>query len=530
MRTQTNTRSIKRATLPCLAALLLLAIAPWSRGAVIQSDLSSIRGDQSRLLFGEGAGVIVGILDGGVDANHPALVGSMIAAKDFSRSGTTNDDTTSTGHGTGIMSIILGHDTANGFLGLAPAARFVNARVVNNADKTTDATIGNGMLWAVNKGAKIINISLGQADANPNQNKLNLMLDYASEKYKTIFVVAAGNENASAVQGAPSGQFNGFTVGATFGANFDKVTVFSNYSTDADRRSKPDVVAPGQGVTLALANYASTGVAYNSQGEGTSFAAPMVGGLLAQMVGYGKANHLSVDPLVLKAVLMTSSTHVYEYEGGTWAARHQLATASGTTIDQSLDAEQGAGRIDGVAAYDIYARKTDTSTIFDNWSLSSLRANGSHAMKLGNLKAGQHIDSTLTWLRHVSRSSNKYFQSATLADFSLTLLLNDKKIETVNSNWDNLDYLSLDIPQNGNYSLLIYRAPGSGLSVEDFGLATRVLANANLSTVQASVARAHTSFASTGARRSFEPAVNTPEPTGMLVLVLMAGVALRRKR
>lgn len=520
----------------CWGLLLALGAGTSCPAAVLQPDIASIRGDQSRLLFGEGAGVVVGIVDGGVNAAHPALAGSMIAAKDFSHSGTTNDDPTGDGHGTGIMSLLIGHDNANGFLGLAPAAKFVNARVVNAANNTTDPTIANGVFWAAGKGAKVINISLGEADANPNQNKLNLMLDYAAEKYKTVFVVAAGNENASAVGGAPSGQFNGFTVGATFGSSFDKVTEFSNYSLATDLRSKPDVVAPGQGVTLAVANYASDASPYTNIGEGTSFSAPMVGGLLAQMIGYGKAHHLSVDPLALKAVLMTSSTHIYEFEGGTWTARHQLATASGVTVDQSLDAEQGAGRIDGVEAYDIYARKTDVSTLVANWAISSMKANGSFSMKLGNLKAGQHVDSTLTWLRHVGRSgsgslsaSNKFFQSATLADFSLTLLLNGKKIETIDSNWDNLDYLSLDIPQNGNYSLLVSRSAGSGLSVEEFGLAARVLANANLSQAQANVARAQTAFASTGAQRSFDPVVNTPEPSGVAVFAL-ALVLIGRRR
>ena len=63
------------------------------------------------------------------------------------------------------------------------------------------------------------------------------------QKYGTLFVVAAGNENASAVQGGPGGQYNSFTVGATYGANYDKVTVFSNYSLAGDLRTKPGAIA-----------------------------------------------------------------------------------------------------------------------------------------------------------------------------------------------------------------------------------------------------------------------------------------------
>ena len=525
-----------------LSVLLTIGIAlfaPVSHGGVAQPDIAAIRGDQSRALFGDGSGVIVGILDGGVDATHPALQGSMLSARDFSRAGTTDDDRTDVGHGTGIMGIFLGHDSVNGFTGLAPGAKFVNARVVNKVDYTNDTLIGNGIGWVVNRGAKVMNLSLGEPDAKPDLNKLNLMLDYVAEKYGTVAVVAAGNENASAVQGAPNGQYNGFTVGATKGTNYDRVTDFSNYSTATDLRTKPDLVAPGQGVTLATANW-EAGSLYTDQGSGTSFAAPMVGGIVAQMMGYGKAHHLSVSPLTIKAVLMAGSTHVFKNAGGTWVDRHETTTANGVVIDQALDEEQGAGRVDGVGAYNIYARKTDKTTLVSNWSLSGLRESGSFSMKLGNLKAGQHVDGALTWFRHVTRKdggasgldgSDRFTQSASLANFSLTLLLNGKKIVTSDSSWDNLDYLSLDIPRNGSYSLLVNRLAGSGLTMESFGLAARVSANGTAgSSAQSSLARAHSAaFTSRGAQRSFDPNTGVPEPTGILVGILMTIVAMRRR-
>lgn len=533
-------RKINRTIGVCLWAIGFTLLAPISRAGVAQPDIASISGDQSRVLFGSGTGIIVGILDGGVDATHPALKGSMLSAKDFSRAGTTDDDRTDVGHGTGIMGIFLGHDYVNGFVGLAPAAKFVNARVVNKVDYTNDTLIGNGIGWAVGKGAKVLNLSLGETDANPDLNKLNLMLDYVAEKYGAVAVVAAGNENASAVQGAPNGQYNGFTVGATFGTNYDHVTSFSNYAVATDLRTKPDLVAPGQGVTLATANW-EAGTAYTDQGAGTSFAAPMVGGIVTQMMGYGKAHHLSVSPLAIKAILLAGSTHVYKNEGGTWVVRHQSVTASGVIIDQPLDEEQGAGRVDGVGAYNIYAHHTDQSTLMTNWTLSGLRESGSFTMKLGNLKAGQHVDGALTWFRHVSRKeggpsgldgSDRFSPAASLANFSLTLLLNGRKIETSDSSWDNLDYLSLDVPQNGSYTLLVNRLAGSGLPTESFGLAARVLADANLgSAVQSAAMRAQLgTLTSTGASRSFNPPVSTPEPAGMIVLMFFGMLAARRRK
>src|SRR5438270_812407 len=151
-----------------------IAAAAVASGAVIQKDIAAIRGDQSRALMGDGRGVIVGIVDGGIDVTHPSIRGSLIAAKDFSASGTTDDDRTDLGHATGIAGIFLGHDGPGGYTGLAPRARLVNARVVASNDYTTDAMIGTGIFWSISKGAKIINLSLGHADANPDTSKLNL--------------------------------------------------------------------------------------------------------------------------------------------------------------------------------------------------------------------------------------------------------------------------------------------------------------------------------------------------------------------
>src|SRR5207244_1670156 len=159
------------------------------------------------------------------------------------------------------------------------------------------------------KGAKIINLSLGHADSNPDTNKLNLMVDYATERFGAMIVAAAGNENSSAVTGTPNGQYNSFTVGATYGRHFERVTGFSNYSLGTDKRTKPDLVAPGQGVTIAAANWEKSDD-YVSGVWGTSFSAPMVGGILAQMMSYGHSHDLSTDPLVLKAVMLTGTTKV----------------------------------------------------------------------------------------------------------------------------------------------------------------------------------------------------------------------------
>jgi hypothetical protein len=525
-----------------------LCASPAARAGVAQPDIAAIRGDQSRSLLGDGKGVIIAVVDGGVDVGHPAIAGSVIAAKDFSKSGTTDDDRTDVGHGTGIAGIYLGHDTINGYLGLAPAAQLVNARVVQADGTQTDKWIGNGIGYAVGKGAKIINLSLGETDPNPNTNNLNLMVDYIAERYGVLCFVAAGNENASASGGAPNANYNAMTVGATGGAsgNFDQVTGFSNYALDTDARSKPDIVAPGENVTLAAANW-ETADTYRSDGTGTSFAAPMAGGVAAQLMGYGKAHHLSTDPLVIKAVMMAGATKVSHFDGGAWAPRDEFAQAVGTLIDQPLDAEEGAGRVDGVGAYDIYAKKADQETTLTNWKLGRLKQSASFTMKLGSLKAGAHVDAALTWYRHVSRDngggggldgSDKFTQAASLANFSLTLLRNGTKLVTSDSSFDNLEFLSIDIDQKGKYTLVAERLAGTGISEEPFGLAARVLASAaadTAATVQsAALLRVRDGTLATPhvGLESFNPSGVTqlPEPSGVTMTMGVVAVSMLRRR
>jgi hypothetical protein len=546
------TRTTPHPLLLCLAAVAVIVVAApvLSRAGVAQPDIAAIRGDQSRALLGDGKGVIIAVVDGGVDVGHPAIAGSLLAAKDFSKSGTTDDDRTDVGHGTGIAGIYVGHDTINGYLGLAPAAQLVNARVTQADGTQTDKWIGNGIGFAVGKGAKIINLSLGETDPNPNTNNLNLMVDYIAEHNGVLCFVAAGNENASASGGAPNANYNAMTVGATGGpsGNFDQVTGFSNYALDSDVRSKPDIVAPGENVTLAAANW-ETSDTYRTDGTGTSFAAPMAGGIAAQLMGYGKAHHLSTDPLVIKAVMMAGATKVSHFDGGAWAPRDEFAQAVGTLIDEPLDAEEGAGRVDGVGAYDIYARKTDQETTLANWKLGRLKQSASFTMKLGSLKAGAHVDAALTWYRHVSRAnaggggldgSDKFTQAASLANFSLTLVRNGTKLVTSDSSFDNLEFLSIDVDQKGKYTLVAERLAGTGISDEPFGLAARVLSSAAADTVagagqSAALLRVRDGTLATqhAGLESFNPSgvAQLPEPSGIaLAFGVAAGAMLKRRR
>lgn len=505
-------------------------------GAVPQTELTAVQGDTSRSYLGRGRHVLIGILDGGIDATHPVLSGSIVAAEDFSGAHTTDDDPRGPGHATGIAGLYAGH--ATDYTGLVPKAGIINARVITTRDSTSDLMAGNGLFYAANLGAKVINLSFGNdLGDGPLTDRFNLMTDYVSEQYGASIVSAAGNDAVSAVAQVPGGGYNVYSVGSVSPRKWNQVSSFSNFALSSDVRTKPELVAPGDSVELANANW-EKGTLY-SPGSGTSFSAPIAGGVLAQMVGYGQDFNLSTDPRLLRAIVMASADKVLDYDGSPWSPRDQTTTSKGRYFtDQPLDAEQGAGRIDAMAAYRIYSRTTDTNTKLTNWAFTSLKREESYTMNLGALSAGEHLDTTLTWDRHIGVTDNgngvvdaldKFYEAVPLADFVLELMRDGKIIAVSDSDVDNYENLSLNIASAGSYSLEVYRYDFGGNKNETFAMAARVLASDPLAALTALGPSAMLAGDSSGVMRSLSVA-QTPEPSAMLVAAMgMIGWGLVRR-
>jgi hypothetical protein len=501
-----------------------------------EAALRATNGLASQRYMGIGKGVIVSVLDSGVDVTHPALRNSVYAQKDFTGEKKLDDDKGDVGHGTGIAGIMLGNDPKV-YTGFAPGARLINARVDTSKDVTSDLWAGNGLIWSARSGAKVANISFGnKLGQGPLTDKINLISDYVAERYGVNVVVAGGNENDTAVQQAPGALFNGYTVGALGSASgYRRTTEFSNYSLDSDARTKPDLVAPGENVGIATADWEKNTNYFTE--TGTSFAAPMVGGVLAQMIGYGKAKGLATDPLLLKAILLTSATKAHDADGEAWSARSGGRDEDvGYLFTQPLDDEQGAGALDAVGAYRLYGKVKARSTPLSNWREGKLKANQTFDLKLGKLYEGQHLGATLTWYRHVAYKDKNgngpdgkdtFYQTASLADFTLTLLRDGVPIGGSDSSVDNLEHLSWTLEATANYTLRVYRFEGSGLASEPFALAAQVMKGASAAAVQREVlAGRGEAYAASGLSRGFE----APEPSGVLWVVLGMGMMGRRWR
>lgn len=291
--------------------------------ATLHESVPLIRADSLRALTGlAGEGIVVSIIDTGIDYRHPGLGGCfgpgcrVEAGYDI-----RNDDPDPMddhGHGTHVAGIVGG---AGEFTGVAPAVHF-------HAYKVFDA-LGSGLdsyvILAIDRSmdpdqnpltddaVDVINMSLGgPGDAD---DPLSQAVDEAVAA-GVVCVVAAGNGGGYMTIDSPGCARKAITVGAT--TKLDSIAGFSSRGAAApDFAIKPDVMAPGQDITSLW-----PGIGYQGA-SGTSMATPHVAGTVALM----RQLHPGWSPEIIKAALMNTAVPI---------AGDPLA--------------RGAGRIDALAA------------------------------------------------------------------------------------------------------------------------------------------------------------------------------------
>lgn len=237
-----------------------------------------------------GKGIKVAIVDTGVDEKHPDLAGQQIAEKNF----TTDPDTTdNVGHGTHVGSTVASHDSKYG--GVAPGAQLIDAKVCVEFG-CQESWILDGMRWAAEQGAQVINMSLGGGDT-PEVDPLEQAVNDLTAQYGTLFVIAAGNSGSPGSVGSPSTAEAALSVGAV--DRDDKLAPFSSKGPRVgDSGLKPEVTAPGVDIVAAKA-----GTADHVAFSGTSMATPHVAGAVALL----RQQHPEWTPAQLKSVLATTA-------------------------------------------------------------------------------------------------------------------------------------------------------------------------------------------------------------------------------
>ena len=210
----------------------------------------------------DGYGILVAVLDTGVDDSHPSLAGQTFGGYDIVNDMAFVSD--NNGHGTACASLIAGKGGEGGVLGAAPKAQILPVKVMDDAGKSDGFAIAKGIVYAVEKGAKIINLSLGTTSET---TLLDSAIEYALGK-GVLIVAASGNEGKEG-ENYPSTVDGVLCVGAVDGEKWK--AAFSNYGP------KVDLVAPG---VLVAAAAPGGGAVLMS---GTSSAAPLVSGAAANV-------------------------------------------------------------------------------------------------------------------------------------------------------------------------------------------------------------------------------------------------------
>ena len=296
------------------------------------------------------APVRVAVIDSGIDATHPEFAGKIAEAESFVGGSARVDQE---GHGTFVAGLIAaGVDNATGIAGMAPSAELLVAKVVNGDDLIDVEAEVKAIHWAVDHGARVINMSLGgfRDPRDPDRDAFSQLeaaaIGWAHGK-GVVIVAAVGNSDDVPPTPWPFASYPAalpHVLGVSALARDGSVPAFSNRD-----KIYNDITAPGQGIISTFPLDLTTGAkecvdqGYSTcagedfadfrKGEGTSFAAPQVSAAAAVLL----AVRPSLRPEQVTALL-------------TRTARDVSAATGCRVCPLQRDALTGWGRLDVTAA------------------------------------------------------------------------------------------------------------------------------------------------------------------------------------
>ncbi len=254
---------------------------------------------------GERSEVTIAIIDTGVDIDHEEFEGNIVDGYDFVNHDNDADD--DSGHGTHVAGIAAAAHDGKGIEGVAGGAKIMPVKVLDNHGDGNTSLVINGILFAVNNGADIINLSLGFKDPSRAEEEA---IRYALDRGVTV-VAAAGNERGRAVL-YPAAYDGVIAVGAVDWDGENEEFIISDFSSIG---TELDLLAPGVDILSAIpeeldnsGNRRWTDMGDAKQdgytlSSGTSMAAPFVAGMAALL----SAESPNLDCTAILVELQSSS-------------------------------------------------------------------------------------------------------------------------------------------------------------------------------------------------------------------------------
>ncbi|MFS0840904.1 S8 family serine peptidase [Paenibacillus sp. 1P03SA] len=283
----------------------------WYRA--IQSDLADTGAAEAKL-----SGVVIAVVDTGVDPSHDDLKGSLVEGYNFvNNTPNTRDDN---GHGTNVAGIAAApKDNDVGIAGVAAGAKIMPVKVLDSEGYGRTDVITEGIYWAVDHGADVVNLSLTSGSSS---RVMEEAVQYALQR-GVIVVSAAGNESnhwtgsdtgeLDQVKGSEDPLAHRFVKDVAFPAKLPGVIavgavdwypqtefIVADFSNSGSSLS---VTAPGVDIYST-----DKGNGYTGR-NGTSMAAPMVSGLAALILaGDAGLDDLSTSERVERVGRIISET------------------------------------------------------------------------------------------------------------------------------------------------------------------------------------------------------------------------------
>lgn len=270
-------------------------------------DISYTQADKAWPLINQKREVKVAVLDTGIDYTHPDLKNRVLLDKGYNFIDNSYDVLDDNGHGTHVSGIIAAE--ANNKIGISGIVgkldvKIIPVKVLDENGEGEESNVARGIVYAVDKGADIVNLSFGI------KSKSKLIADAINyAKSKGVFVVtASGNDNENSDNYSPAGD-GAFTV-AAMNYNYKRAS-FSDYGNSIK------VAAPGVKILSTVPG------GYEAW-DGTSMAAPVVSGIAAMV----KAENPQLSSSQIEDILDSTAKDIM-YKGKDQQSGYGLIDAYG---------------------------------------------------------------------------------------------------------------------------------------------------------------------------------------------------------
>ncbi|GGF91758.1 hypothetical protein GCM10010916_06370 [Paenibacillus abyssi] len=269
---------------------MLSAAAPNDPDLPKQRYLDQIDAKNAWEIAHDHTGITIALVDTGIDMEHPDLKGNLVSGTNLVRPGRSPQD--DNGHGTSVAGVLAAvGNNGEGVSGILWNAKLMPVKALDADGFGDEQRLGEGILYAVRNGAKIVLLSVGLYRNSPYMRDI---AEYAESK-GVLLVAATGND----------GLKYGSKAAVKYPAGYPSVLAVGGATADnkPEPRSNPgsevDIVAPWNVYTTAL------GGGYKKE-EGTSMAAPQAAAVAALIW----AKYPSLKPFQIRALIRQSAKDI----------------------------------------------------------------------------------------------------------------------------------------------------------------------------------------------------------------------------